>query len=428
MALKKQLGFLPVMLSGIGIILGAGIYALIGKAAGVAGYGVWLSFVLAAIVAGFTGLSYAELSSMIPKAGAEFHYAKKAFGKSIGFFTAWLLVLAGFISAATVALGFGGYLQAFAGIPLIAGAIALLVACTVIIYFGIRQSTGIASVFTIIEAAGLLIIIAIGLPLLFSPAVIGKVFDFGSFSMQFVVQAAALIFFAYIGFEEIARLAEETKDAERNIPKALLVSIIVSTILYVLVALAAVSVLSPEALASSNAPLGDVAGKVFGSSAFLLLTIIALFSTANTVLLILLATSRLLYGIAEDKELPHIISRVDRKTQTPTVALIVAAVFSIAFLFFGNISTIANATDFLLFAAFIVINLSVIKLRYSLPEAERPFKIPFNIGKLPVIPVLGVLACLFLISGIEARIIGVGAALAFLGLAFEKHHWRKHNA
>ena len=236
MALKKQLGFLPVMLSGIGIILGAGIYALIGKAAGVAGYGVWLSFVLAAIVAGFTGLSYAELSSMIPKAGAEFHYAKKAFGKSIGFFTAWLLVLAGFISAATVALGFGGYLQAFAGIPLIAGAIALLIACTIIIYFGIRQSTGIASVFTIIEAAGLLIIIAIGLPLLFSPAIIGKVFDFGSFSMQFIVQAAALIFFAYIGFEEIARLAEETKDAERNIPKALLISIIKVFVLQLVVA------------------------------------------------------------------------------------------------------------------------------------------------------------------------------------------------
>lgn len=426
MSLQKQVGLLPVMLSGVGVILGAGIYALIGEAAGIAGFAVWLGFAAAALVAAFTGLSYAELSSMIPKAGAEFHYVKKAFGRKTGFFTAWLLILAGLISTATVSWGFGNYFNALTGIPGISAAVILVGACTLIIYSGIRKTTGIASILTIIEVLGLLIVIAIGLPLFFSQGIAQKVFDFSSFSIVSILQAAALVFFAFIGFEEIVRLSEETKNSEKNIPKALLIAIAFSTIIYILVSISAVSVLTPQELAESKAPLGDVAGSVFGEQAFLILSLIALISTASTALLILLATSRIIYGIAEDKEIPHIIARIDHNSGSPSIAVLLASFLSIAFLFFGSIATVASATDFILFIAFIIVNFSVIKLRFSQPLAERPFKIPFSIAKIPVTAVFGIIACVVLILNVKPEVIAVGVALIAVGIIFEAHHERKH--
>lgn len=425
MPLKKQLGLLPVVLSGIGVILGAGIYALIGEAAGIAGYGLWIGFVIAALVAAFTGLSYAELSAMIPKAGAEFNYAKKAFNRKIGFFTAWLLILAGVISAATVAWAFGSYLNALTGFPVIPAAVMLSGFCTLVIFTGVKQSTSLAGALTIIEILGLIIIIAIGLPLL-SSSRMAEILNFSGFSIASMFQAAALVFFAYLGFEEIVKLSEETKNPEKNIPKALIIAIAVSTILYVLVAFSALSVLTPEQLASSNAPLGDVAGTVLGGNAFLLLSFIALVSTASTALLILLSTSRIIYGIAKDNEIPHIIARIDKNTQNPTLAVFAAFILSVIFLFFGSISIVANATDFLLFVAFVIVNASVIKLRYSLPNLERPFRIPFSIGRIPITAVLGIIACIALALNIKPEIMALGIAVSVLGIIFEHYYERKH--
>lgn len=425
MPLKKQLGLLPVILSGIGIILGAGIYALVGKAAGVSGYAVWLGFLIASIVALLTGLSYAELSSMIPKAGAEFSYAKKAFGRKAGFATGWILVLAGVISSATVALGFGSYFQALFGVNSTVAALAILAFSTGVIYIGVKQSTSFAALLSVIEALGLVFIIAICFPAASGPDAIARIFDFSSFSIISVIQTAALVFFAFIGFEEIVRLAEETHNAERNIPKALLISIIICTLLYILVSISAVSVLSPSELASSSAPLGDVAGRAFGWNAFLLLSIIALFSTANTVLLILLATSRIIYGIADDKELPHIIAKVDKKTGTPVFAVALSGLFAACFLFLGKIETVAQATDFLLFIAFAIVNLAAIKLRFSNPKTPRPFRIPLSLGKVPVPAVLGLLACVMLMLGVSLEIFALCILLVIAGVLFEHFYLKR---
>lgn len=412
--LHRALGLWETTLSGIGIIFGAGIYVLIGKAAGIAGTSVWLSFLLAALVAGLTGLSYAELASMYPKASAEYEYSKKAFGKRTGFLVGWLALVAGIVSAATVAIGFGGYLNALTGFPVEWLSVAVIVVCSFIVFLGIRQSAWIAILFTLIEAAGLVFIIFVGLPL------IGKIdlLDFSGFNLSSVFEASALIFFAFIGFEEIVRMSEETRNPKKTIPTALVIAIIVSTVFYVLVAVSSIAVLGVEKLSASKAPLAEVAFSVLGENAFFALAVIALFSTFNTVLLILLASSRLAYGIGADKELPEIVSKIHSKTKTPWIAIIIIMLVASVLAFAGDISLVANATDFVLFAVFIAINAGVIMLRYREPKLKRAFRVPGEINGFAVLPALGILANIVLAVHISFEIILVMLGMIALGLGY----------
>ncbi|MBU2100684.1 APC family permease [Candidatus Micrarchaeota archaeon] len=417
--LKKELGLTEAVLCGIGIILGAGIYVLIGETAGLAGNALWLSFLFATTVAAFTGLSYAELSSMYPKAGAEFEYTKHAFGRMPGFVVGWMTIIAGIVSASAVALGFGGYLFNLSPliglpqIPVVLAAILLIILCSLIVFIGIKQSAIIAIVFTLIEAFGLILIIFIGLPFIGSVDLMEM-----PLGLTGVLSGAALIFFAFLGFEEMVRMSEETKNAEKTIPKALMLAIIITAIIYILVGITVVSVIPWQELAVSSAPLALVAEKILGSSGGLLLSVIALFSTSNTVLLILLATSRIVFGIGEDKEFPNIVARIHPKTQTPYIAIILVMVIAIAFALVQDISFIANATDFLLFAIFIAINLAVVYLRVKEPETKRAFRIPLNIKNIPVLPFLGVISCVALITHIEFTVILLATGMVFLGIIF----------
>ena len=402
--LERTLGLFEVVLSGVGIILGAGIYALIGKAAALGGNGIWLSFVIAAVVASFTGLSYAELSSMFPKSGAEYVYTKSAFGKKIAFIIGWALIIGGVFSASTVALGFGGYLNAITNFPVIFGAIILLLLSAFVLFLGVKESARAAIIGTFIEAGGLILIIAIGIP------------HFGSVDyldipdLSGVVSAAALIFFAYLGFEEISRMSGETKNPTKVIPTAIIISIVITTILYILVAISSVSILPASQLASSNAPLADVASEVLGPSAHFILSIIALFSTANTVLMMQFATSRLAYGIS-DKYKPLTILRSISKNHTPYIAIILVTIASIIFLFFGEISLIAYLTDFTVFLAFIVVNLSLIYLRYREPKLKRPFKVPTIL-----IPLFGAISSFLIMLTIPFDILIYGVLMVLIGI------------
>ena len=408
-ALKRELSLWQTTMMGIGIIIGAGIYALLGKAAGMAGNGIWISFIVAAFVAALTGLSYAELSSIFPKAGAEYVYTKKAFGRRLAFLVGWLIIIGGIIASATVALGFAGYFFSLSGIPIIPVAIVIILLMSLIIFLGIKQSASVAIVCTIVEIAGVLLIIFVGLPYF------GSIDYFEIPSSAGVLSAAALIFFAFIGFEEISRLSEETKKPTKTIPKALVLSIVITTIIYILVAVSAVSILGWQKLSSSSSPMSDVASAALGSDAFLMLTIIALFSTSNTVLLLLLATSRITYGMAQQRSLPKSFGRVSKKTRTPWVAIIIIGIFSLFFVFFEKIEMVANAANFTIFVTFAVINLSVIRLRYS-NKKKRGFRVPLNIGKFPVLPLLGAAASLIMIAGISLDIIAAGIVIIIIGL------------
>jgi APA family basic amino acid/polyamine antiporter len=409
--LKRVLGLWEVTLSGVGIILGAGIYALIGEAAGLAGNAVWMAFAISALVALFTGLSYAELSSMFPKASAEYEYTSQAFGRRLAFVIGWLIIFSGAIGAATVALGFAGYFNALLGAPQILSALMLVLILSGIIFVGIKQSAWIAIVFTLIEALGLVIIIVLGIPYLGSVDYLEMPFGFSG-----LFQASALIFFAFIGFEEIVKLSEEAIDPERTIPRALIMAITASIVLYVLVALSAVSVLGWQELSLSDAPFADIAYAALGKNAFFVLSIIALFSTTNTVLLMLLAASRIIYGMADSSSLPEVLSRVHPVTRTPWIAILVSMILCMGFVLLGDIAFVANVNNFTVFVTFITINAALIFLRYRKPEISKPFKVPLAIDRFPLLPFLGLILNIFMLAQLTLEVMAIGIVLTAVGI------------
>jgi basic amino acid/polyamine antiporter, APA family len=408
--LRRELGLAAVTLSGIGIILGAGIYALIGTAAGSAGNAVWLSFAVAAGVAFCTALSYSELASMFPRSAAEYEYTNQSLGRSPAFVIGWLIIFSGVLGAATVALGFAGYFSVLTGVPLIPVGIVLVLLLSVVLLAGIRESATIAGIFTVIEIGGLAAVILAGFPFLGTVDYLEMPSGIGG-----VISAAALVFFAFLGFEEMVKFSEEAKNPERTIPKALIIALVSCTVLYILVAISAVSVVGWEALSRSPAPFSLVAAAAWGPDGALALSVIALFATANTVLLMLFAASRITYGMAQAGALPAVLARVHPARQTPWVAVLLAGAGTILFLFAGNIGFVAGVTNLVVFVTFMTINLAVILLRYHDPGRRRPFRSPGTVGRMPVFPVLGALSCIFLLSGLEPVVIGTGLMIAGAG-------------
>lgn len=412
--LKKELSLWQTTFAGIGIILGAGIYVLIGSAAGMAGSALWISFLLAAFVAAFTGLSYAEFSSLYSKDEGEYVYAEHSFSKRIGFLVVWLIFFEGVVSSAAVALGFGGYFSSlFASIfsfPVFLVALILVAILSFINYYGIEQSSWLNIIFTTIETGGLLFIIFMGIPKLGSVNLLEMPNGFTGVST-----AAALIFFAFIGFEAVIKLAEETKSAKKVIPKALILSIIITTIIYILVALSAVSILDYKILGESKAPLADVAASVLGSKAFLVLSIIALFSTGNTVLLLLVTTSRLTYGMGHEYKSLRFLSNVHEKRRTPWIAILLVMIFTAAFTLLKDITLVASITDFTIYGTFIAVNAALIVSRYKYPKLKRGFRSPVNIGKFPVLAFLGIISSLFMLFHLDFKVVIGGIILTVIG-------------
>lgn len=400
-------------MSGIGIILGAGIYALLGEVAPLAGNALWLSFIISSVVVAFTALSYAELSSLFPSAAAEYEYVKNAMGKRVGFLIGWLIIFSAIISSSTVAIGFGNYFDVLFNIPSIYTAIALIAVLSLLLFIGIKQSAWVAIIFTAIEALGLLIIFFIGIPYFGNVNYLEM-----PLGLNGVLSAAALIFFAYVGFQEIVKLSEETIEPNKNIPRAILLALIISTILYILVSVSSVSILGWEALASTQAPFSQIAMVALGPNGALLLSIIALFATSNTVLLMLLAGSRIVYGMAEFHALPVVLRKVHPKTRTPWISIIVVGIFAVAFLFLGDLEFLASVTNYALFLSFIFINASVIILRYISPELKRPFKIPLNVRNLPILAFIGLISCILLLFQLNLDAILLGIIITIIGIVF----------
>jgi len=422
LTLRRNLGLLEATSCGVGIISGAGIYALVGVAAGMAGNSLWLSLIVSATVAIFSGLSYAELSSVFPSDAGEYVYAEHAFGKKIAFFVGWLVLAATVIAITAIAIGFAGYFSALFGGPKILIAFAMIVLIGIINFAGIRESTKLNVVFTLIEVAGLVFIILIGLPHIFNGIVHGTVnyFEMPN-GFQGLFSAAALIFFAFIGFESVVKLSEETKNPEKVIPKALILSIIITTILYILVALSAVSIMDWRVLGQSSAPLADIAATVFGSKVFIVLGIIALFSTFNTNLVSGLAASRIVYGMGNVRALPDFLSHIHSKRKTPWKAIVTVVIISSILLLSNDIHIVAEMTNLAIFLTFISVNAALIYLRIKEPRLKRPFRVPGAIGKIPVLPIIGILLCFFMISNLGFLIIVGGVILILFGWLF--YHW-----
>jgi len=401
---------------GVGLTLGAGIYVLIGEAAGLAGNSMWISFVLATIVAILAGLSYAELTALFPKAAAEYTFVKHAFKNNfIAFIIGWLTAITSMITAATVALGFGGYFTQFVDIPIILSAILLIGVLSFVNFIGIKQSAWANTVFAIITVGGLALIIFLGMTFETTEPVDYLDAPTGTIG---IILAFVLIFFAFIGFEDMANVAEEVRRPQKTLPRAIILSVVITGVIYVLVSLSVVRVLSWEELGRSAAPLADVANNALGFSGGVTLSVIALFATASTVLITLVAGARILYGMARSGSLPLLLSKVHSKTKTPWIAVIGILVTAAAFSFIGDIVIVANITVFAIVITFAMINLSVIVLRYREPELKRPFRVPINIGKFPILPLFGFGVTIYMAIQFDMEVMAVGLAIIVVGVIF----------
>jgi len=414
--LKRHMGLFHLTMYGVGLILGAGIYVLIGEATAFAGNSVWISFLLGIIVAMFAGLSYAELTALFPKAAAEYTFVKHAFKNNfLAFIIGWLTAITSMIVAATVSLGFGGYLAQFVNLPITASAILLIGILSVVNFIGIKESAWANSIFAIITAGGLVLIIFLGMTYETTESI--DYFEMPNGTTG-IILAFVLIFFAFIGFEDMANVAEEVKRPKKTLPRAIILSVIITGIIYILVSLSVVRVINWEELGQSAAPLAAVAERSLGVGGSVTLSAIALFATASTVLITLVAGSRILYGMAHNKSLPLSLSKIHSKTKTPWIAVIVILITSVAFALIGDIVIVANITVFAVVVTFAMINLSVIVLRYTEPNLERSFKVPVNIGRFPILPLFGFGVTVYMAIQFEMEVMLVGLAIISAGALF----------
>ncbi|MFS4457938.1 APC family permease [Bdellovibrio sp. HCB2-146] len=404
--LKKSLGLVQLTYYATGMILGAGIYSIIGKAAGVAGAGLWLSFIIAGISALLTALSYAELATLYPKAGAEYVYLKNIFPnfRFLSFLCGTLMVFAAVATSATVALSFAGYLDHFLNIPHFWVAAGLLLLFTLINILGVREAAWMNILFTSIETIGLLIFIYIGL----QKPEFGEVLS--SPLNWTVVSGASLIFFAYLGFENMVNLAEEAKDPSRNIPRAIIISIVFTTVVYIFVGLAALALMSPQELGKSSAVLSAAVSKESPKMASALGGI-ALFATGNTVMIALLAGSRILLGMSRGRDLSAVFQKILPKRQTPWLASIFIFLLSCGFLLLERIELVASISSLVTIIVFIVINFAVIYLRRTQPQLKRPFQVPVNIAGWPVLPFMALAMSVIFIFHFESQVYTISAGI-----------------
>jgi APA family basic amino acid/polyamine antiporter len=399
--LKPALG--PVQLTFYGV--GAGVYSVIGAAAAIAHDALWFSFVIGGFVAFLTGLSYAEMATTLPAAGAEYSYARRAFPKAewISVLVAITILVGASATASTVAVAFGGYLREFVDLPQPVSALLLLVGCTVLNVIGLRESSWANILFTCVEVAGLLLVITAGL-------MKGNIAaDPWAPLHPGAIEAAAVLFFVYLGFEQIANLSEEVRQPARDIPRAIFLSIGVTTVLYVLVALAVLAVASPAELAGSAAPLAVVMQHTW-PQAGPLMSGIALFATANTVLITMIASSRLLFSMARDGTIHRVFAALTKERQTPAVAACLSLAAAAILVPLGSIATLAGISSFAALLAFLAVNVALIVLRFSAPDHHRPFRVPLSIGRMPLLP-LAAIGCIgLLLSHFPGGIYIAGAA------------------
>jgi APA family basic amino acid/polyamine antiporter len=362
--------------------------------------------VIAALAAGLTAYSYARLAQRRPRNSPEFQYTTLAFGPRVGFMAGWLMLVADLLAAAAVALGFGGYLAHLAGTPIAVNALVLLAAVALVLHAGITQSVGLAIVLTIVEAAGLLFVIAVGLPHWPAASYVEMPQGMGG-----VWAGAALIFFAYLGFDELGNFAEEMRAPERDLPRALFLSLVLTTVVYMLVALAAVAAVEWRELAASPAPLALVARRALGPGADTALALMALAATANTVLLLVLSASRSMYGMASEGRLPRRLARIGRRSIPATATWVALAVTGLVVVS-GTLVQAATMTDAAVLASFMLVNASLLWL------SRRP-EGPAGGGKLADVAVPG--AALVLCGALLLHVgwlgLAAAAALAAGGLA-----------
>jgi amino acid transporter len=412
--LRRSLGFWALVFYGVGDILGAGIYALVGKVAGVAGSASWAAFGVALVVAGLTALTYAELGGRFPRSAGESFFTEQAFGRpALSLLVGWMVLSSGVLSLATVSVAFGGYMTGLVpGLPPSATVAGILLLLAGINFRGMRESSTTNIIATMVELSGLLIVIVAGAVFLGrSPdASVLETIEAGrSVGWREIASGAALGFFAFIGFEDMVNVAEEVKDPERNMPRAILIALCVTGVIYLLVVLVATSVVAPDQLAASEAPLLSVVQRATSVVPDRLFTLIALFAVANTGLLNFIMASRLIYGMSRQGLLPTALGQVHPKRRTPHLAVLTVLAVALALALSGTLSFLAGTTSLLLLLVFFTVNVSLIVIKRRERSTSRTFCAP------RWVPLAGALSCLGLMPFVPRSSLLTAGIIVTLG-------------
>jgi amino acid transporter len=391
--LKRGLSLWLLVFYGLGNILGAGIYVLVGKVAGIAGLYAPAAFFVAALVAALTALSYAELAARYPLSAGEAVYVQKGLRlPALSVLVGLLIVLMGAVSAATMARGFVGYLDVLIALPHNLSITLLILILATIAAWGIVESVLVAALVTVVEILGLLVVVVAASPnLLTLPERLPELIpSMDPVIWQGILFGAFLAFYAFIGFEDMVNVVEEVKNPKRNMPLAILIALLTTTLLYALVSLAAVLTVAPEQLSASDAPLATVYQQATGQTPFVL-SIISIFAVVNGALIQIIMGSRILYGMSRQGWLPALLGSVWQRTHTPMAATVVTAGVILALALWLPLVTLAKSTSFLVLLVFSLVNLSLLRIKRRNPRPEGILVLPAWIPAGGVLASLGLL-------------------------------------
>jgi basic amino acid/polyamine antiporter, APA family len=428
--LKRNLGVWGAASIGIGAIIGTGIFVLLGVAAGLAGPSVIFSFIIAGFVALLTGLSSAELASFITEEGGSYIYTHKAFGKFPGFVIGWMKSFDYIVGSSAVSIGFASYFTYFLHLPPVQSTIITVATVWPIILMilnlrGIKEASGTNNGLVILKVSALVLFIVVGAFYIFghfNPANYQPFFPNG---IKGMLSGAAIIFFAFIGFNTITIVAEEVKEPQKNVPKAVLIAFTVCTALYIGVSLVAVGLLNWQILGQSTAPVE--AALTMATNNILILEFIAisaLFATTSVILASIIGGSRALFSMSRKQVIPNSLSRISGNgIPYFTVILCGISISIIILVSSGNLDQLASIFNFGTLLTFTFINLSLLKLRRSWPNVERGFKVPLY----PLTPILGIVSCVGLAFYLNPNAVIYGGGWILVGIiVYLLNKWLKN--
>jgi len=406
--LARSIGLFALIVYGVGDMIGAGIYGTIGVAAGKMGNAVWLAFLVSMVAALLTGLSYASLASRYPRAAGAAFVTQRAFGwQFLSYVVGLTVTCSGLTSMAATSRVFAATLQPILGVPPWCIFLAFIGALTLVNFRGIRECVWVNMVCTAIELGGLLFVVAVALPYFGSVNYLETPPSAGALSIPLIMSGAVLTFYAFVGFEDLLNLAEEVKNPQRNMPWGIILAVAAVTVIYVLVSVAAISVVAYADLADSKkgAPLAQITRVAAPWLPHHVYTGITLFAVANTALMNFIMGS-LIYGMSRQGLLPAVLGLVHRTRRTPYVAILTLAALVSILAFSGDISELASATSLLLLFVFALMNTALILLKLRKGEAPGLFEVPL------LVPILGCLICgLLVVSRVTTAAAGTRAPL-----------------
>ena len=437
--LQRNISLFQLTMLGVGATIGTGIFVILGDAVPKAGPGVVLSFIIAGITAGLTALCYAELASTIPASGSSYSYSYATMGEMVAELVGWCLLLEYGISASAIAVGWGQYLNelsfdligmkmpdAIANPPGVNGgifnlpAVVLVFMCCTLLLRGAKESARANAVMVVIKIAVLIMFILIGMTAFNS----ANMHPFVPMGMSGVGAAASSIFFSYIGIDAISTASEEVKNPKRTLPLAILFSLAIVTTLYVLVALIGVGTQPYTEFSGNEAGLVHILRRITGATwPSVVLSIGAIISIFSITLVVLYGQTRILYSMARDGMLPSIFAKVDAHSHTPRKnTIIVGALVAIAAALVP-LDVLADLTSMGTLVAFSIVSVGVIILRKTRPDLSRGFKVPL----FPLIPLLSVAFCAYLIVGLPKQTFLLFAGWLAFALVFYFTYSVKHS-